>query len=123
MIPAQLRAWAGAVPKPDASAVKECRRRMDAIAKPLDGLGLFEEMIARMAGMQRTAQVGIAKAKLPVFCADNGIVEEGVAQSDASVTAAVALSLGRGTSSVCRMAKEAGIDVLPVDIGMQKDVP
>ena len=61
------------------------RERLDAIAKPLDGLGLFEEMIVRMAGMQESAEVETAPARLLIMCADNGIVEEGVTQSDASV--------------------------------------
>ena len=99
--------------------MEEARKRMDVIAKPLDGLGLFEKMIVRMAGMQGTAEVQPDPAMLLVFCADNGVVEEGVTQSDASVTAAVAGSLGRGTSSVCRMAHTAGIDVQAVNIGIR----
>ena len=99
--------------------MEEARKRMDVIAKPLDGLGLFEKMIVRMAGMQGTAEVQPDPAMLLVFCADNGVVEEGVTQSDASVTAAVAGSLGRGTSSVCRMAHTAGIEVQPVNIGIR----
>ena len=104
---------------PDPAAKAEARRRLDAIAKPLDGLGLFEKMIERIAGMQESADVHTDPARLLVFCADNGIVEEGVTQSDASVTAAVAGSLGRGTSSVCRMAQAAGIDTMPVNIGIR----
>lgn len=53
-----------------------------------------------------------------VFCADNGVVAEGVTQSPQSVTATVARSLARGTSSVCAMARVAGAEVLPVDVGM-----
>ncbi|MBR3105213.1 MAG: nicotinate-nucleotide--dimethylbenzimidazole phosphoribosyltransferase [Lachnospiraceae bacterium] len=104
---------------PKEKCMRAARERLDAIAKPLDGLGLFEEMIVRMAGMQESAEVETAPARLLIMCADNGIVEEGVTQSDASVTAAVAGSLARGTSSVCRMAQTAGIDHLTVDIGVR----
>ncbi len=103
----------------DAHSMEAAARRLDAIAKPLDGLGLFEKMIVRMAGMQGTAEVQTDPTMLLVFCADNGIVEEGVTQSDASVTAAVAGSLGRGTSSVCRMAQAAGIEVQAVNVGIR----
>ena len=99
--------------------MRMARERLDAIAKPLDGLGMFEEMIVRMAGMQESAEVTVDPARLLVLCADNGIVEEGVTQSDASVTAVVAGSLARGTSSVCRMAQVAGIAHLTVDIGVR----
>ena len=47
----------------------------------------------------------IAKAPLVlVFCADNGVVCEGVTQTDASVTAVMAGEISRKHSSVCRMA-------------------
>lgn len=55
------------------------------------------------------------------MCADNGIVEEKISQSGQDVTAKVAAAMGRGTSSVCRMAKAAGIEVIPVDIGINEE--
>lgn len=106
----------------DVRSMEAAAQRLDAIAKPLDGLGLFEKTMVRMAGMQGTAEVQTDPAMLLVFCADNGIVEEGVTQSDASVTAAVAGSLGRGTSSVCRMAQSAGIEVQAVNIGIRDEL-
>lgn len=55
------------------------------------------------------------------MCADNGIVEEKISQSGQDVTAKVAAAMGRGTSSVCRMAKAAGVEVIPVDIGINEE--
>ena len=52
------------------------------------------------------------------MCADNGVVAEGVTQSGQDVTAIIAENMGRGTSSVCRMGRVAGADVVPVDIGV-----
>ena len=42
----------------DRSIEEEAWRRWDSIAKPLRGLGLLEEAIARIAGMARTGEVG-----------------------------------------------------------------
>ena len=53
-----------------------------------------------------------------VFCADNGVVAEGVTQTGQEVTLAVARGMAAGRSSVCRMARVAGAEVLPVDVGM-----
>ena len=53
-----------------------------------------------------------------MLCADNGVVAQGVSQTDQSVTRAVAENLARRTTSVCRMAETAHCDVVPVDIGM-----
>ena len=52
------------------------------------------------------------------MCADNGIVAEGISQSGQEVTAAVTENLGIRNTSVCKMAKKAGADVIPVDIGV-----
>ena len=55
------------------------------------------------------------------MCADNGIVEEGVSQSGKEITLSVARALSNGISSACTLAKSAGVDVIPVDIGIDTD--
>ena len=56
------------------------------------------------------------------MCADNGVVREGVSQSDSSVTAAVAREIAGGRSSVNLLAEQFGAEVIAVDIGMNTDV-
>jgi nicotinate-nucleotide--dimethylbenzimidazole phosphoribosyltransferase len=56
------------------------------------------------------------------MCADNGVVCEGVTQTDSSVTSIVAKAMANGTSNINRMAQTFGADVIPVDIGMKNDV-
>ena len=53
-----------------------------------------------------------------VLCADNGVVAQGVSQTDQSVTRAVAENLAARRTSVCQMAKMARCEVVPVDLGM-----
>ena len=53
-----------------------------------------------------------------VLCADNGVVAQGVSQTDQSVTRAVAEKLAARRTSVCQMAKTARCEVVPVDLGM-----
>ena len=72
----------------------------------------------RIAGASGTAAVDITKRAVVAMCADNGVVAEGVTQSGQDVTAIIAENMGRGTSSVCRMGRVAGADVVPVDIGV-----
>lgn len=107
---------------PDEAARAECLRRWDAVAKPLHSLGLLETLTAAMAATQRTAVPHAAKKRVLVFCADNGVVAEGVTQSDSSVTAAVAVALASGSSNVNIMARVAGADVVTYDVGMVTDV-
>lgn len=93
----------------------------DRVAKPLNGLGRFEEMIACIGGITGNANVDISKRAIIAMCADNGVVEEGVSQSGQEVTAIVASFMGTNSSSVGKMAKVAGADVYPVDIGINTD--
>jgi len=105
------------------TAMALARERWDSIAKPLHGLGLLEDHIVQIAGLTGDAEVRLDRRTVLVLCADNGVVAQGVTQTGASVTAAVAEQLARGKSSVCRMAAAAGAEVLPVDLGMLRRVP
>ena len=53
------------------------------------------------------------------MCADNGVVEEGVSQTDSSVTAVVTDNFTKGLTSACLMSRVAGVDVFPVDVGVK----
>lgn len=103
-------------------AMAQARRRWDAVAHPLNSLGLLEEAIVRMAGMSGSPRVDIGKRAVIVMCADNGVVEEGVTQTGQEVTAVVTENMSRSASSVCCMARLAGADVVPVDIGVASPV-
>ncbi|MDE7428989.1 MAG: nicotinate-nucleotide--dimethylbenzimidazole phosphoribosyltransferase, partial [Lachnospiraceae bacterium] len=95
----------------------------DRIAKPLDGMGRFESLTARIGAILGTEEIDIAKKAVIIMCADNGIVAEGVSQSGQEVTAAVAAQMGRGDSSVGKMAAVIGADTIPIDIGIHSSEP
>ncbi len=95
-----------------------CEKRFDRIAKPVGSLGKMEQLVERIAAASDTVEVDIKKKCVLVFCADNGVLAQGVAQSTHEVTTAIAKSLVRGTTSVSVMAKACGADVFPIDMGM-----
>ena len=99
------------------------KNRWDNAAKPLGGLGLLEEDISRIAGMRRSLHFTLKKRALVVMCADNGIVREGVSQTGSAVTAIVAGQMAGEGTTVTIMAEQAGVDVFPVDIGMDTPGP
>lgn len=103
---------------PDQSAAQRAQAHWDGIAKPLNGLGHLEEMVVKVAALTGEPQVDIRKRAVVVLCADNGVVAEGVTQTDASVTATMAGQIHAHRSSVCLMAASAGADVFAVDMGM-----
>ena len=106
----------------DGAARAAARRRWDSIAKPLGSLGLLEEAVERLAGASGSPDVETAPRAVVVMCADNGVVEEGVTQTGQEVTAIVAENMSTGDTSVCAMARAAGADVVPVDIGVARPV-
>lgn len=104
--------------KPDEKIEKLAKKRWDQVAKPLDGMGIFEEMTARMAGILEHTDFDWRLRRVLIFCSDNGVVEEGVCQSTQDVTQAVATAMGSGNSSAGKMAAVNGTQVLPIDIGI-----
>ena len=99
----------------------EIRTRWDKVAKPLGSLGRFEDITARIGAVHDSTDIDIRKRAVIMMCADNGIVAEGVSQSGQDVTVAVTGWMGRGESSVCKMAKYCKADTIPVDVGINMD--
>ena len=106
----------------DQAACRAAEQHWDTVAKPLGSLGLLEQAVVRLAGIAGTPDVHIAKRAVVAMCADNGVVAEGVTQTGQEVTAVVAENMSRGDTSVCCMARLAGADVIPVDIGVATPV-
>ena len=103
---------------PDENARADAKRKWDNLAKPLGSLGLFEDMIAKLAALRGDAEVRLDDRRLLVFCADNGVVRQGVTQCESSVTDKVAVALAENRSSVSPMARYANCRVIPVDVGI-----
>ena len=105
----------------DQHAAAQCKARWNGIAKPLDSLGTLETLVCQLAGIQHTTEVRLDRRVCLVFCADNGVVEEGVTQASSEVTALQAVNIARGHGSVNAIARAAGCDVVAVDVGIQTD--
>jgi len=104
------------------NARKQAQWKWDHVAKPLHSLGLLEDMIVKIAAIHETADVRIDRRCVLVFCADHGVVAEGVSQSGSEVTALVAQSIAEGTANINLMAGSANADVYAVDMGMLNPV-
>lgn len=118
MIPKQ---WRDVRPL-DAAAMQAAEAHWDSLAKPLRSLGVLEQMVIRLAGITGQTNIAPLKKAVLIYCADNGIVEEGVTQTDSSVTAAVAQNFTKGIASINALSRVAGADVCPVDIGIASEL-
>ncbi len=97
------------------------KAKWDSVAKPLDGLGEFEEIISSIAMIKGNVDFTLDKKALVVMISDNGIVEEGVSQCGQNVTKSVAVNLALGRSSVSKLAGDIA-DIFPVDIGIAGEI-
>ena len=107
-----------AIPRPDESSRTLAAARWNTVAKPLGSLGLFEEMITRIAALKGQAEFRLEKKALMVFCADNGVVAQGVSQCGSEVTRKVAVALAEGRSTANIMARQTACRVIPADVGI-----
>ena len=108
--------------QPDEAARSRAQQQWDHVAKPLNSLGSMEKLICRIAAIAQTENVHLAPRCALVFCADHGVVAEGVTQSGQEVTALVAKSIAEDSANVNLMASAAKTDVLAVDMGMANEV-
>ena len=118
MTEAELMQLLAAITPPDETARAAAHAHWASLAKPLGGLGALETLLEDAAALTGTAQFDFSRRAVAVLCADNGVVAQGVSQTDQSVTRAVAENLAARRTSVCRMAQAAHCDVLPVDLGI-----
>lgn len=94
------------------------KKHWDSIAKPLDSLGEFEKIFQKLSAIYESEIPDISSKCITVMCADNGIVKEGISQSDKDVTLAVAKSMALGTSSIAVLSKASGSKMTVFDMGI-----
>ena len=114
----ELKQLLSRITRPDETARTAAHAHWASLAKPLGGLGRLETLLEDAAALTGTAELAFSSRAVLVLCADNGVVAQGVSQTDQSVTRAVAENLAARRTSVCQMAKTARCEVVPVDLGM-----
>lgn len=98
------------------------QKKWSNIAIPLGSLGILQENISKICAIQKTLNPQIDKKCVVVFCADNGVVAQGISQTGSDVTSIVAHNMCIGNSAMCKAASICGCDVIPVDIGMKREI-
>ncbi len=111
------------IPQPDQQARTKALAHWNGIAKPIGSLGLLEDAVVQIAALTGSADVRLKKRAVLVFCADNGVVAEGVTQTGQETTAIVAEDMVNSRASVCCIAASVRADVFPIDVGMAYDAP
>ena len=107
----------------DRQAVLRAKERQASLAKPPGSLGGLEDMSIRIAGMTGQVINRIGRGCVAVFCADNGVVKEGVASAPQSVTRAQTINFTRRLTGVGALAKSYDSELLIVDMGVKDELP
>lgn len=105
----------------DREVMEEAWKCWDSLCKPLRGLGWLEEVLVQLAGIYGTTHPHPDKRAVVIMGADNGVVKEGVTQTDSSVTIQVLENMGNHLSTACVMSDLAGCEMIPVNIGALTD--
>lgn len=109
--------------KLDEIQMKEAKHRQDYLVKPPGSLGRLEDISVKIAGIYGKVKTPIEKFAIAIMCADNGVVEEGVASAPQSVTLAQTINFTRRLTGVGTMAKHFDIPLLVVDVGVAMEIP
>jgi nicotinate-nucleotide--dimethylbenzimidazole phosphoribosyltransferase len=108
-----------AIPDFHQASAEQARARQRSLTKPPGSLGRIEELAVWYAGVRGRFPVAVPeRGELVVFAADHGVAAEGVSQYPAAVTAAMVENFRAGGAAVCVLARQAGLGLTVVDVGV-----
>ncbi|MDP4095311.1 nicotinate-nucleotide--dimethylbenzimidazole phosphoribosyltransferase [Paenibacillus sp. P96] len=107
---------------PDEEAMRLAAAHLDQLTKPPGSLGKLESLTIRAAGITGQPKPELSRKAVVVMAADHGVCEEGVSAYPAEVTPQMLLNMLAGGAAVNVFARQAGADVICVDMGVNADV-
>ncbi|HEY4186826.1 MAG TPA: nicotinate-nucleotide--dimethylbenzimidazole phosphoribosyltransferase, partial [Polyangia bacterium] len=104
--------------------MKRAREHQGQLTKPPGSLGRLEELAIWYAGVRGRFPVEVpGRGELFVFAADHGVAAEGVSAYPPEVTAAMVRNFCTGGAAVNVLARQIGLSVTVVDVGVKGSVP
>jgi nicotinate-nucleotide--dimethylbenzimidazole phosphoribosyltransferase len=93
------------------------RARHDQLTKPPGSLGYLEDIAVRFAVIKREEMPSCARKGIYVFCADHGVVEEGVSAYPREVTHQMMRNYVGGGAAISVLARRLEAVSIVVDVG------
>lgn len=100
------------------SLEQRIQRRLDSLTKPQGSLGRLESLALQIGLIQSTDMPRVESKAMVVFCADHGIVAEGVSPFPAEVTRQMMANFQAGGAAITVLCRHYGIDPVIVDMGV-----
>ncbi len=105
-------------PIADPALEARIRARLDSLTKPPGSLGRLEDLVLQLGLIQETDAPKITRKSMIVFCADHGVVEEGVSPYPSEVTRQMVANFRSGGAAINVLCRHAGIEPVIVDMGV-----
>jgi nicotinate-nucleotide--dimethylbenzimidazole phosphoribosyltransferase len=114
-----LEATLAAIRPADAAAMAAARELQARLTKPAGSLGALEELSVRLAGLAGSCPPPLPEpATVAVFAGDHGVHAQRVTPWPQEVTTQMVANFVAGGAVVNAFARQAGADVLVVDVGV-----
>jgi nicotinate-nucleotide--dimethylbenzimidazole phosphoribosyltransferase len=111
------------IPALDQVSQQEARDRQAQLTKPAGALGVLEDTSVQLAGIQRMCPPQpLERPVVAVFAGDHGVHAQGVTPWPQEVTVSMVANIRGGGAAVSVLARQAGADVLVVDMGVAADL-
>ena len=95
---------------------------LDTLTKPPGSLGRLEELAIQLAGITGVLPLELMRKAIIVMAGDHGVCEEGVSAFPQEVTPQMVMNFLHGGAAINVLARQAGADVICVDIGVRSDL-
>lgn len=103
-------------------AMKKAKERQDSLTKPLESLGILEDLSIKVAGITGNPLPEITGKVIITMAGDHGVVEEGVSAYPQEVTPQMVANFVNGGAGINVLARHIGARVVVVDMGVAADI-
>lgn len=110
------------IKQPNETIRNEALRYLDTLTKPPGSLGRIEGLAVQLAGITGELPLKLSRKAIVVMAADHGVCEEGVSRFPQEVTPQMVMNFLNGGAAINVLARQAGADVICVDIGVKADL-
>jgi len=106
----------------DEEKAVEADLHSDSLTKPPGSLGKLEAIARQLAGITGELWPDLSRKAVIVMAGDHGVCEEGVSAFPQAVTPQMVINFLNGGAAVNVLARQAGAEVVCVDIGVNADL-
>lgn len=107
----------------DGQLMEMAGNRQLQLAKPVNALGRLERLSIRLAGITHQLRPTLSPRTVIICAGDHGITAEGVSAYRSEVTAQMVRNFLTGGGAINVLARQCGINVVVVDVGVAGDLP